>query len=175
MSGASSSNFKWTVVTADTAVLDHLFQLYFSWVHPVHTLFSEGHFVDSYKRQSDNFCSSVLVNAICAMACHLHSVADGDEVDFEQLGGEFRNAVRESINADEKTITTIEAFAVMFLVDCAQGNALKASSYLRVAVNALPSVAYEAHQGFAEAWRNTVRGVRNLNMLVQRKLSRPAC
>jgi len=98
MSG--SSNFKWTSVTADSAILDHLFQLYFSWVHPVHTLFHEGHFVDSYKRQSDHFCSSVLVNAICAIACHLHSVADGDDIDFERLGTEFKDAVRESIDAN---------------------------------------------------------------------------
>ena len=83
--GGVSSSFQWTAVTAESAVLDHLFQLYFSWVHPVHTLFSEGHFVDSYKRQSHQYCSSLLVNSLCAMACHLHTSANTDEVDFGQL------------------------------------------------------------------------------------------
>jgi hypothetical protein len=130
-SGISSTRLKWTSVTSDTAVLDHLFQLYFAWVHPVHTLFSEGRFVDSYKRQSENYCSSFLVNAICAMACHLHSVAEGDEVDFERLGGELSDTVRGSIDAGDKSITTIQAFAVMFLVDCAHADGLHASAYLR--------------------------------------------
>jgi hypothetical protein len=165
-SGISSTSFKWTSVTSDIAVLDHLFQLYFAWVHPVHTLFSEGRFVDCYKRQSENYCSSVLVNAICAMACHLHSVAEGDEVDFEQLGGEFSDTVRGSIDAGDKSVTTIQAFAVMFLVNCARANGLHASSYLRLATNSLSSVAYQESEGFAEVWKNTVRGVRNLNALV---------
>ena len=84
-----STNFRWTAVTSDTTVLDHLFQLYFSWVHPVHILFSEG-----YRRQSYQYCSTILVNSICAMACHLTTSSDIDSVDFEQLGREFSEAAR---------------------------------------------------------------------------------
>jgi len=162
--GGLSSN--WTTVASDSAVLDHLFQLYFAWIHPVHTLFSEGRFVDSYKRQSNSYCSSALVNAICAMACHLHSVADSDEVDFVQLGEEFSDAVRKDIKPEDKSITTVQAFAVMFLVDSARGKSLRASSYLRVATNGLSNVAYQASDGFAEVWKNTIRGIQNLNVLV---------
>jgi hypothetical protein len=164
--GINSTTFRWTSVTSDTAVLDHLLKLYFAWVHPVHTLFSEGHFVDSYKRQLEIYCSSILVNAMCAMACHLHSVAEADVVDFERLGGEFSDAVRASIIAEDKSITTIQAFAVMFLVDCARANGLRASSYLKVATNNLASVAFLESDGFGEVWTNTVRGVRNLTVLV---------
>ncbi|PMD47099.1 hypothetical protein L207DRAFT_522551 [Hyaloscypha variabilis F] len=161
MSGVAST--KWTTVTSNTAVLDHLFQLYFAWIHPVHTLFSEGHFVDNYKRQSGNYCSSNLVNAICAMACHLHT-AEGDDLDFDQFGTDFSDAVRSDIDADDKSIATIQAFAVMFLVDCARGNGLRASSYLQVATSSLSSVDYHQNEWLAEVWKNTVRGVRNLNM-----------
>jgi len=164
--GGTSTSTNWTTVTSDTAVLDHLFQLYFAWVHPVHTLFSEGRFVDNYKRQSNNYCSSVLVNAICAMACHLHSGTGTDEVDFVRLGEEFSDAVRNSINSEERSVTTIQAFAVMFLVDCSRANGLRASSYLRVAINNLPNVDYQESEGFIEVWKNTVRGVQNLNVLV---------
>ena len=166
MAGVVSTN-KWTTVTSDPAVLDHLFQLYFAWVHPVHTLFSEGRFVDCYKRRSDDFCSSVLVNAICAMACHLHSGGDSDEADFEHLAGEFGDAVRMEINPNDRSITTIQSFAVLFLVDCARSNALRAASYLKVATNSLPEVAYQDWEGFQEVWKNTIRGVRNLNMSVE--------
>ena len=165
--GGVSSNFKWTSVTSNTAILDHLFQLYFAWIHPVHTLFSEGHFVDSYKRQSERYCSSDLVNAICSMACHLHSPADGDEFEFEQLGTEFSEAVCSNIDPDDKSIATIQAFAVMFLVECARGQGLRASSYLQVATSILLSVDYHQNEWPAEVWRNTVRGVRNLNVLVK--------
>ncbi|KAH8656216.1 hypothetical protein BGZ60DRAFT_385086 [Tricladium varicosporioides] len=162
--GGISSAFKWTTVTTDSAVLDHLFQLYFAWVHPVHTLFSEGHFVDSYKRQLETYCSPMLVNALCAMACHLHSVADADEVDFERLGDKFSDAVRQEIDPEDRSVTTIQAFAVMFLVDCSYGRGLRATSYLQVATKSLSSLAYKEIDGFAEVWEDTVRGIQNLNI-----------
>ncbi len=165
--GGITSATRWTTVTSDNAVLDHLFQLYFAWIHPVHTLFSEGHFVDSYKRRSENFCSSVLVNSICAMACHLHSSADSDDIDFDQLSAEFGDAVRANIDPNDNNITTVQSFAVLFLVDCARSNGLRASSYLKVATNGIQSVTYQECEGFQEVWKNTIRGVRNLNMSVQ--------
>lgn len=161
-----STNFRWTSVTSDTGILDHLFQLYFTWVHPVHTLFSEGLFVDSYKRQSDLYCSSILVNAICAMACHLHSPSETDEVDFEQLGREFSNDVRQSIDAEDKMITTVQTFAVMFLLGCARGEASRAAPYLKIATDSLPRVPHLEIEGFQEVLRSCASGLRSLNMLV---------
>ena len=166
--GGLSTSSNWTTVTSDSAVLDHLFQLYFAWIHPVHTLFSESRFVDSYKRQSNTYCSSALVNAICGMACHLHSVADTDEVDFMQLGEDFSDTVRKNIKPEDRSVTTVQAFAVMFLVDSARGNGLRGSSYLKVATSSLSRVAYQESDGFAEVWKNTIRGIQNLNVLVSK-------
>ena len=167
MSGtATSSNLRWTSVTSDTAILDHLFQLYFAWIHPVHTLFHEGHFVNSYKRHSRDYCSSNLVNAICAMACHLHSAELPDDVDFEQLGGRFSDAVTSSINPEDRTVTTIQAFAVMFLVDCARAHGLRGSAYLKIATAGISNVSVANTEGFGEVVKNTVRGIRNLDVLV---------
>lgn len=175
MDGVSSTSFRWTIVTSNQAVLNHLLQLYFAWVHPVHTLFSEGHFVDNYKRHMDTYCSSVLVNAICAMACHLHSAAEGDETDFERLGAEFSEAVRADIGgADNKKVTTIQAFAIMFLVDCARSNATRAAAYLKIATNSLPSITPLDSEGFNEVLKNTVRGIRYLCVCVFSSTSRPA-
>lgn len=139
----------------------------------MHTLFSEGHFVDSYQRQSGSYCSSVLVNAICAMACHLHTVVESDEVDFEQLAGEFDDAVRQTINPSDRSITTIQTFAVIFLVDCARAKGLRGVLYLQIATANLSDVTYQEIDGFADVWKNTIRGIRNLNMLVIDAADRP--
>lgn len=155
--------FRWTWVISDSNILDHLFQLYFAWIHPVHTLFSEGHFVDSYKRQSLQYCSPVLVNAMCALACHLHAAEDKDVIDFEQLGVSFSDAVRSSIDPDDKSLTTIQAFAVLFLVDCARGRCLKASVYLKIASAAMSEIAITDVPDFREVVQYTSRGIKNLN------------
>jgi len=151
-------------VTTDPVVLDHLFQLYFAWIHPVHTLFSEGHFVNSFRYNSRLFCSTVLVNAMCALACHLHTNADTDEI--EQLGLSFSDAARSEIEPDDGCLTTIQALAVMFLVDCARGRGLRASSYLNLASRSLSNVKILQDDGFLEVVRDTTQGIRSLNMYV---------
>jgi hypothetical protein len=165
-SGDFGSTSVWTTVISDSAILDHLLQLYFTWVHPVHTLFNRDRFLESYKSHSAEFCSEILINALCSMACHLQSARSGDEADFGQLGLEFSDAVRADIDAEDKTVTTVQAFAVMFLVDCSRCNALRASSYLRTASNILASIETLEIEGFQDVWNDTVRGVHNLNVSV---------
>jgi hypothetical protein len=162
----SISSFQWTSVTSDLALLDHLFQLYFSWVHPVHTLFSEGHFVDSYRRQSNQYCSSILVNSICAMACHLCTNPEAAEVDFELLGYSFSDAVLASVDVEDRRITTIQAFAVLFMVYCTRGTGLRGSRYLDMARISLLEVVCSEIEGFSEVLMNTSRGIRGLCVYV---------
>lgn len=157
---------RWTSVTADKAVLDHLFQLYFAWVHPVHTLFDEGQFVNSY-HNGERYCSPILMNAICAMACHLHTKGNEDVLDYAILGEEFIEAVRGFMDPDDFRITTIQAFAVMFLVESGRGNGLRATSYLKVAIGCLPRVVAQDRDGARAVWRSTVQGVQNLNVCVE--------
>lgn len=164
-----SASSIWTTVTNDQSVLDHLFQLYFAWVHPVHTFFSEGHFVHSYHKgssESDGYCSSLLVNALCAMACHLHLALDSDTVDFRELGVEFADAVREEMIADDFRLTTIQAYAAMFLVEITRGNALLAQSYLDIAANSLSRVDSRVRKSSGNVWKCTVWGIQELNVQV---------
>jgi hypothetical protein len=151
----------WTSVVGDPSILDHLFRLYFAWVHPVHTLFSEGHFVNSFRNKTNTYCSSVLVNAICAMACHLNEDADLDE--SEELSRRLLDAVGAEIDPQDGTLSTVQAFAVMFLVDCARGNSLKASSYLRVATSLLFKIQPLDDESFRRVYRDTARGLFSLN------------
>merc|ERR1712230_20355 len=60
MGGIRAPNSFWTKVTTDTSILDHLFQLYFAWIHPIHTLFSEGRFADSYGLHTETYIQPVL-------------------------------------------------------------------------------------------------------------------
>ncbi|CZT03624.1 related to nitrate assimilation regulatory protein nirA [Rhynchosporium graminicola] len=163
MGGVDTSR-PWSTVTTETAILDPLFQLYFAWVHPVHTLFSEGHFTNNYARGLKSYCSPVLVNSICALACSLHTASEGEDLNYGQLGAEFSNAARRELDPEGKDITTIQAFAVMYLVDCAGGNALRATAYLRIATLALLQMVSQENDGFEESCKTTVRGIGNLNI-----------
>lgn len=163
MADADSQSPGWTSVTTNTAVLDHLFQLYFAWVHPVHALFDEGQFVNSY-HNGDRYCSPILMNALCAMACHLHMRGEDDLLNYAILGEEFIETVRGIMDPDDFRITTVQAFAVMFLVESARGNGLRATSYLKVAIGCLPRVANQDRDGARAVWRSTVQGIQNLNV-----------
>ncbi|KFZ23852.1 hypothetical protein V502_01668, partial [Pseudogymnoascus sp. VKM F-4520 (FW-2644)] len=136
--------YSWTNVVHDSTLLDHLFQLYFAWVHPVYTLFSEGHFVESYRGYKHQHCSSLLVNALCALACHYHTPSEDDEVDYNQLGIQFAEAFHASFEPGDKSMTSIQATAVMFLVGIARGSGLRASAYLRLASDNIAEISSSA-------------------------------
>ncbi|KFY89287.1 hypothetical protein V500_05816 [Pseudogymnoascus sp. VKM F-4518 (FW-2643)] len=136
--------YSWTNVVHDSTLLDHLFQLYFAWVHPVYTLFSEGHFVESYRGYKHQHCSSLLVNALCALACHYHTPSEDNEVDYNQLGIQFADAFYASFEPGDKSMTSIQATAVMFLVGIARGSGLRASAYLRLASDNIAEISSSA-------------------------------
>ena len=157
----------WTNVTSDSTVVEHLLTLYFTWVHPMHMLFSRPHFWSSYKNRSDVYCTSALVNALCAMGC-LYLDTDGEhqgapQTDPEALRDKFMNEARSQIKPSQyqKTIT-IQTFAVMFLVEMSSGRGSKAGSYIRLAAETLskkPSTEYNT-----EAMEVTRLGVYALNV-----------
>ena len=68
------------------------------------------------------------------------------------------------MNVGDKKITTIQAFAVMFLVDCAQEKALSGIPYLEIASQRLSKVVRSGVEGFVEVLINTRRGIRSLSM-----------
>ena len=138
----------WTQVSQSHTLIGHLFDLYFTWVHPVHMLFSELDFKHSFRSKEGDFCSPVLVNAICAMACHLMynegatdtgATAEGAEsVESQQAAtlreGFLAEARRKMTPEVFFELTSIQALAVMYLVEVSSGKARKAMGYLRSAV-----------------------------------------
>lgn len=70
----------WTNVTSDGILIEHLVALYLIWVHPSHMLFDDEQFIFAFRNCQDTYCSPPLVNAMCAMGCHvLRSEWRGDE------------------------------------------------------------------------------------------------
>lgn len=138
-----TSSHQWTRVTENDVFIHHLFELYFTWVHPAHMLFGEVDFLQSYQNGNQRYCSAALVNAICAMACHLldnpaPGVTSRDIQDRMKLRDAFMAEARNVlIPSPALPMTSIQAFAIMFLADLSAGNARVAAGYLRCAADHL--------------------------------------
>ena len=74
--------------------------------------------------------------------------------------------MRAGITADDKSITTIQAFAIMFLVDCAGAISQCALLYLKVVIEDLASLDFLEINGNPQVWEDTFCGIRNLNVLL---------
>ncbi|KAL8849327.1 MAG: hypothetical protein Q9221_005678 [Calogaya cf. arnoldii] len=136
---SDTMRLRWTEVTASQTLLGHLFDLYFTWVHPVHMLFSEIDFHKSFRTNDETYCSAALVNAICAMACHLVDASDLDgDIDIDGLAQAFMNQARQEVMPKNYTLlTSVQALAIMYLADLSSGKARSATGYLRASVEFL--------------------------------------
>ena len=162
----SEAEFNWTKVTSSQIIIGHLFDLYFTWVHPVHMLFSELDFKHSFRTNDTTYCSSPLVNAICAMGCHLLENDKYDtmrkDVDILTLKDGFLNEARENLLPDSyHLMTSVQTFGVMYLVDVGSGKARSATGYLRSAVENLKST--NGDNQSAEARELSEWGIQTLN------------
>lgn len=170
-SNAQYAPRRWTRVTNSPILIRHLFELYFTWVHPVHMLFGEVDFLKSYSDGDEVYCSDALVNSVCAMACHLlDSPAPGllsrDARDRINLRDGFMAEARNLLKpGKELPMTSIQAFAVMYLVELSAGKARTASSYLRCAADNL-SLPPDSSQHAEESLQLSARGIHTLNTSV---------
>ena len=161
----------WTNVSSEADLIEHLIKLYFTWIHPVHMLFDQEHFLSSFKNCSDSYCSSALVNIICAMSCHLlHDIRDDDEqtkLAIENLRTQFIKESQSSLKyTDFEKMTCIQTYAIMFLVELGSGHGLIGSSHLRLAVESL--TAKQTSEQTLEAEELTGWGIMTLQMCVAR-------
>ena len=165
----TSSELRWTKVCTSQKLVGHLFDLYFTWVHPVHMLFSEMDFKVEFKHDMDTYCSPSLVNAICAMACHF---LDGDNardrqnvVDSATLRDGFMAEARTTLTPETfHHMTSIQSFAIMYLVELSSGKARSAVGYLRSALeNLKASSGPQQSEGAKEI---TFWGIQTLNTYV---------
>lgn len=161
----------WTSATHDAQLIRHLITLYLTWIHPVHMLFDEEHFVASFENCSDVYCAPGLVNIICAMSCHLlHDIDTEDEettraIDYlrNRFVAEAKSFIR---TAEMKKLTTIQTYAIMFLTELGSGHGLMGTSHLRLAVETLVEK-HHAEQS-AESEQVAAWGILTLHTFVSR-------
>ena len=132
----------WTNVTNDPVLIEHMVALYLTWVHPIHMLFDENRFMEAFYSCSDTYCSSPMVNAICAMSCHLLYGVWDNELDsksgMEFLGQQFVNEAKALMTSPEYSkMTNIQTYAILFLVEVGSGHGQVATSHLRLATESL--------------------------------------
>ncbi|KAF2433479.1 hypothetical protein EJ08DRAFT_658016 [Tothia fuscella] len=155
---------RWTRVTPAEGLVDHLMYLFFTWVHPIHMLFSEHHFLEDYKAGRDIYCSSTLVNAICAMGCFFLIDENSNTQEARKLMVKFGDQVRRQVELEEKmTATSIVVYSLLFLIELGGGQARKAYSHLRLAAESLRDM--DKSSWAVDAVEITVSGVSALNTI----------
>jgi hypothetical protein len=123
----------WTNVSSDMVFVEKLLTLYFTWSHPFYVLFSRECFYKDFRAGRDKYCSSLLVNAICAYACHLTDDPAGrtDPSNFRTAGDHFFAEARRLLFEDETpSLTTVQALCVMSMREPSTGRDSSGFSYI---------------------------------------------
>ncbi|KAE8835124.1 hypothetical protein PTNB73_09534 [Pyrenophora teres f. teres] len=123
----------WTNVTDDIEFVEKLLDLYFTWSHPFYVLFSRECFYKDFKADQDKYCCSLLVNAICAYACHLTDDPAGrtDPNNFRTAGDHFFAEARRMLFDDETpSLTTVQALCIMSMREPSTGRDSSGFGYM---------------------------------------------
>lgn len=89
----------WTAV-ADDKVTSHLVSIYLTWYQPFMHILDEDAFLHDMSSETSNFCSSLLINAICAVVssvCWWCSSSPFRQLTFAVDGGRQRQISRPSL------------------------------------------------------------------------------
>jgi hypothetical protein len=114
----------WTNVTDDLAFVNRLLTLYFTWSHPFYIIFSRESFYKDFNDGRNKYCSSLLVNAICAYACHLTDEPAGrtDPSNFRTAGDHFFAEAKRLLYENElPSLTTTQALCLMAMREPSTG------------------------------------------------------
>ncbi|KAH6639493.1 fungal-specific transcription factor domain-containing protein [Boeremia exigua] len=114
----------WTRVTDDLAFVNRLLTLYFTWSHPFYILFSRESFYKDFQEGRNKYCSSLLVNAICAYASHLtdEPAARTNPANFRTAGDHFFAEAKRLLQEDDTSnLTTTQALCLMAMREPSTG------------------------------------------------------
>lgn len=153
----------WFRTPPDPEFIEHLMDLYFTWVHPFYQLFSQDRFLMDYKRGETGHCSALLVNAIAAFACSYSDrrTARDNVDDPNSAGDQFFAEAKRLLDVDEKpSLTMVQALGIMSFRETSHGRdsngyqytgrclrvALEMGLHLSVMSSSLSSAEYEARK-----------------------------
>jgi transcription factor-like protein/Zn(2)-Cys(6) binuclear cluster domain-containing protein len=117
----NSEGYRWTNVTEDRELIEHLLDVYFMWQHSFFQNFPEFLFRHDYEAGKTKYCSRVLVNAICAAGCLLSDrlEARGDPYDPTTAGAGFFEEGMMLLNRADKS--SIPSTAGVFILSHVEG------------------------------------------------------
>lgn len=114
----------WFRVPQDAEFVEHLLNLFFSWVHPFYCFLSRDHFLYDMGRGRTDHCSAMLVNALLSFACHYSDrpSARADPGNPATAGDAYFAEAKRLLNQSERAcVTTVQALGIMSARECSQG------------------------------------------------------
>ncbi|KAI1758691.1 hypothetical protein GGR53DRAFT_215836 [Hypoxylon sp. FL1150] len=137
---------KWTSVTSDDQLLRRLLNAYLYYQHPWTAAFQMDYFLKDMGSGRSRFCSSLLVNAVLAAACHM-SREIPDRTKFwvpQTLGYQFLAEAKRlwevESQKDSAKLTTIQAAIVLSIVATTTAMDKVGTSYLLQAMATATSI-----------------------------------
>jgi hypothetical protein len=122
----------WFRQAQDADLVEHLLNLYLSWVHPFYHFFSRELFLKDMGQGRTEYCSAILVNAVMAIACHYSDrpAARTDPHNPMTAGDEFFAEAKRILDSDERScLTTVQALGIMAIRECSHGRESNGYSY----------------------------------------------
>ncbi|TVY67814.1 Nitrogen assimilation transcription factor nirA [Fusarium oxysporum f. sp. cubense] len=131
---------KWTCIIDDNSLLRKLLETYFMTEYTFYPAFQKNYFLEDMAAGRSKYCSSLLVHAVLASACHGYSKMSHRSQFWNPrtLGYQFLAEARRlwELEIGNARLTTIQAAIVLSLVHDANGSDEVGRSYLTQAVAA---------------------------------------
>ncbi|KAM3464249.1 hypothetical protein NHJ6243_002556 [Beauveria neobassiana] len=135
---------EWTAVTRDNAFLTHLLKIYFQFEFPFFPFFHKDYFLEDLIAGCEECCSSLLVNAILAAACHgYRNVENRAEFwDPSTMGYRFLAECRRlwELEIGNSSLTNIQAATILSLTYNMNGLDKVGWTYMIQAIAAAESI-----------------------------------
>ena len=133
----------WTTITADTELIVHLINMYFTWHYTYFTTLSKTLFYRDFFRgrpshdtkRMNEYCTPLLVNAMLSLGCHFTSrpAARADPQDSATVGDHFFNEAKRLILENDEhenpRLATVQALALMSVREAGCGREAKGWVY----------------------------------------------
>jgi hypothetical protein len=109
---------RWTNVTMDGELVQHLIQVYLAWGNPLYTFISEELFMHGMRDRKTKYCTPLLVNAVLAMGCHFSDRPEtrANQSDPTSIGDQFYAEAERLLREDSRPcLTTVQSLGIMSL------------------------------------------------------------
>ncbi|KAI7247905.1 hypothetical protein KC335_g18661, partial [Hortaea werneckii] len=121
---SNESSGVWFRQPQDVEFVEHLLNLHFCWIHPFYHFFHREYFLHDMSRGNTEFCSALLVNAICSFTCHYSDrpAARAEATNPATAGDAFFAEAKRLLERTEKSsLTTVQALGIMSARECSHG------------------------------------------------------